>query len=104
MSNASASLYTAEFRDQMARECYELMQENRTTIPEFARERGIKRKCLYNWIECRYRKQDRIQSAGFVKIEKVPVSISIEYYGARIQATESDLASVLAAVRAAASI
>lgn len=102
MRNARPSIYTLEERDQLAKECYELLQENKTTITDFAIERNITRKCLYNWIQVRYKKpKDKHEQSGFVRIERAADSVSVSYYGATIQATEANLANVLKAIRVA---
>ena len=100
MRNSKPSIYTLEERDQLARECYELMQENKTTVTDFANERNITRKCLYNWIQVRYKKANDKKS-GFVRIEAAADPVSVSYYGATIKTTEANLANVLKAIRVA---
>lgn len=99
MSNAKPSIYPKEYRDQMARECYEQLLENKTTIIQFSKENNINTKCLRRWIQSRYYKTE-ISSSSFVIIEKTPVNIVIDYYGAKIQTNDNNLAYVLSAIKA----
>ena len=59
--------------------------------------------CLRGWIQSRYYKTE-ISSSSFVKIEKAPVNIVIDYYGAKIQTNDNNLAYVLRAIKAANTI
>ena len=43
---AKPSIYPKEYRDQMAKECYEQLLENKTTIYKFAKENNINHKNL----------------------------------------------------------
>ena len=104
MEHSTISKYPLEFRNQMAKECYELLGKKETTVTEFAATRNISRKCLYNWINVRYNKSQNSSSPSFVKIEKAPVTVAIDYYGASIQTTDVNLVQVLAAIRKAATI
>ena len=73
---AKPSIYPKEYRDQMAKECYEQLLENKTTIYKFAKENNINRKNLWSWINSRYYKtESEISTSSFVKIEKAPVNI-----------------------------
>lgn len=105
MGNVKPSIYSQEFRDEMARECHELLLEQKTTVRQFAEERNISRKCLYNWIRYRYPQQEISKSgtAGFIKITGAAnASAEIDYYGARIRTTSSEsLVQVLSAIRKA---
>ena len=103
MSNAKPSKYPKEFRNKMAKECYEQLLENKTTIIQFSKENNIDTKCLRGWIQSRYYKTE-ISSSSFVKIEKAPVNIEIDYYGAKIQTNDNNLAYVLRAIKAANTI
>ena len=47
MSNAKPSIYPKEYRDQMAKECYEQLLENKTTIIQFSKENNIDTLTLY---------------------------------------------------------
>lgn len=99
------SSYPKEYRDQMARECYEQLLENKTTICRFAKENNIHRNTLWGWINSRYYKpKSGTMSPSFVKIEKAPVNVVIDYYGARIQTDHNNLACVLSAIKAAHAI
>ena len=107
MGNRKPSIYPAEYRDQMAKECHELLLENKTTVGRFAEERNISRKCLYNWIKSRYpdREEESAQASGFVKIAKPAAEMEIDYYGAKIHTSSADgLVQVLCAVRKASLI
>ena len=44
---AKPSKYPKEFRNQMARECYEQLLENKTTIIQFSKENNIDTLTLY---------------------------------------------------------
>ena len=46
MSNEKPSIYPKEYRDQKARECYEQLLENKTTVSKFAKENNINHKNL----------------------------------------------------------
>ena len=87
----------------MAKECYEQLLENKTTIIQFSKENNIDTKCLRGWIQRRYYKTE-ISSSSFVKIEKAPVNIVIDYYGAKIQTNDNNLAYVLSAIKDAYTI
>lgn len=100
---AKSSIYPKEYRDQMARECYEQLLENKTTLSQFAKENNINRKSLWSWLNSRYYKTE-ISSLSFVKIEKAPVNVVIDYYGAKIQTNDNNLAYVLSAIKAANTI
>ena len=100
---AKTSKYPEEFRNKMARECYEQLQENKTTISQFSKENNIDTKCLRGWIRRRYYKTE-ISSPSFVKIEKAPASVVIDYFGAKIQTNGDNLAYVLGAIKAAETI
>ena len=100
---AKTSKYPKEFRNKMARECYEQLQENKTTIIQFPKENNIDTKCLRGWIQRRCYKTE-ISSPSFVKIEKAPASAAIEYHGAKIQTNGDNLAYVLGAIKAAETI
>lgn len=102
---AKPSIYPKEYRDQMAKECYEQLLENKTTIYKFAKENNINRNTLWSWINSRYYKpKSGIISSSFVKIEKAPVNIVIDYYGAKIQTNDNNLAYVLSAIKDAYTI
>ena len=102
---AKPSIYPKEYRDQMAKECYEQLLENKTTIYKFAKENNINRKNLWSWINSRYYKtESEISTSSFVKIEKAPVNIVIDYYGAKIQTNDNNLAYVLRAIKDANTI
>ena len=102
---AKPSKYPKEFRDQMAKECYEQLLENKTTIYKFAKENNINRNNLWSWLNSRYNKtESEISTSSFVKIEKAPVNIVIDYYGAKIQTNDNNLAYVLSAIKAANTI
>ena len=103
MSNAKPSIYPKEYRDQMARECYEQLLENKTTLSQFAKENNINRKSLWSWLNSRYYKTE-ISSLNFVKIEKAPVNVVIDYFGAKIQTNDNNLIYVLSAIKAANTI
>ena len=105
MTHSKINTYPLEFRNQMAKECHELLVRNETTVREFAIARNINQKCLYNWVRNRYgllRQQGT--SSSFVKIERAPVTVSIDYYGASIQTTDVNLVQVLVAIKTAATI
>ena len=68
--------------------------ENKTTIFQFSKENNINTKCHRGWLQSRYYKTE-ISSSSFVKIEKAPVNIVIDYYGAKIQTNYNNLAYVL---------
>lgn len=103
MGNVKPIIYSQEFRDEMARECHELLLAQKTTVRQFAEERNISRKYLYNWIRYRYPKQEISKSgtADFIKITGAAnASAEIDYYGARIRTTSSEsLVQVLSAIR-----
>ena len=102
---AKPSIYPKEYRDQMAKECYEQLLENKTTIYKFAKENNINRNVLWSWKNSRYYKpKSGIISSSFVKIEKAPVNIVIDYYGAKIQTNDNNLAYVLSAIKDAYTI
>ena len=103
MGNRKQSIYSQEFRDEIARECYEQLLENKTTLSQFAKENNINRKSLWSWLNSCYYKTE-ISSSSFVKIEKAPVNVVIDYYGAKIQTTDNNLAYVLRAIKAANTI
>lgn len=107
MTHPKMSIYPLEFRNKMAEECHELLAKNETTVKEFAAARNINCKCLYNWLRNRYgliREQGKSSTSSFVKIERAPVTVSIDYYGASIQTTDVNLVQVLAAIKKAATI
>ena len=107
MGNRKQSIYSQEFRDEMARECHELLLERKTTVSQFAEERNISRKCLYSWTKYRYPEQEIQKSgaAGFVKITGPAAVAEIDYYGARIRTGSSEsLVQVLSAIRKASVI
>ena len=112
---AKPSIYPKEYRDQMAKECYEQLLENKTTIIQFSKENNIDTKCLRGWIQSRknlwswinsryYKTESEISTSSFVKIEKAPVNIVIDYYGAKIQTNDNNLAYVLSAIKDAYTI
>ena len=107
MGNRKQSIYSQEFRDEMARECHELLLERKTTVSQFAEESNISRKCLHNWIKYRYPEQE-IQNSGaacFAKITGPAAVAEIDYYGARIRTGSSEgLVQVLSAIRKASVI
>lgn len=67
MSNEKPSIYPKEYRDQKARECYEQLLENKTTVSKFAKENNINHKNLCSWVNSRYYKTElEISSSSFV--------------------------------------
>ncbi len=46
VSNEKPSIYPKEYRGQKARECYEQLLENKTTVSKFAKENNINHKNL----------------------------------------------------------
>ena len=70
------STYPKEYRDQMAKECYEQLLENKTTIYKFAKENNINRKNLWSWINSRYYKtESEISTSSFVKVSVISADI-----------------------------
>lgn len=51
-----------------------------------------------------YKTESEISTSSFVKIEKAPVNIVIDYYGAKIQTNDNNLAYVLSAIKDAYTI
>ena len=67
VSNEKPSIYPKEYRGQKARECYEQLLENKTTVSKFAKENNINHKNLWSWVNSRYYKTElEISSLSFV--------------------------------------
>lgn len=47
-----------------------------------------------------YKTESEISSSSFVKIEKAPVNVVVDYYSAKIQTNGNNLAYLLSAIKA----
>ena len=93
--------YSSEERTMFMKEYKNRQESENISVSAFAREKGINEYTFSNWLY--RRKPINSRSGNFVKVKadtsNVTGSVSVEYYGARIEVSLLQLASVLKAVR-----